>query len=196
MADVTPALIKALRDQTGLGLMKCKAALVATDGDLEKAVVQLRKSGLASAEKRMDRDASEGSIFSYIHGNGKLGVMLRLNCETDFVAKTDDFKGLGKDICMHIAAMSPKWVSENEIDQDVLAKEKEIFSEQIKDKPENIIEKIVEGKIKKYKQENCLLDQDFVKDDSQTIDALIRGFISKLGENIKVGSFTRMELAG
>ncbi len=196
MADVTPALIKELRDQTGLGLMKCKAALVETNGDIEKAVEQLRKSGLASAEKRMGRDASEGSIFSYIHGNGKLGVMLRLNCETDFVAKTDDFKNLGKDICMHIAAMAPKWVSEEDIDQTELAKEKEIYSEQIKDKPENIIEKIVEGKIKKYKEENCLLDQGFVKDDSQTIDALIRGLIAKLGENIKVGSFSRMELAG
>lgn len=196
MAEVTPALIKELRDQTGLGLMKCKAALVENDGDLGKAVEALRKAGMASAEKRMGRSASEGSIFSYIHGNGKLGVMLKLNCETDFVAKTDDFQGLGKDICMHIAAMSPRWVSEEEVDADIITKEKEIYAEQIKDKPENVIEKIVEGKLKKFKQDHCLLDQSFVKDDSVTIDGLIRGFIAKLGENIKVGGFTRMELAG
>jgi len=195
MAEVTPALIKELRDQTGLGLMKCKGALVESGGDITKAVEALRKSGLASAEKRMGRDATEGKIFSYIHGNGKLGVMLQLNCETDFVAKTDDFEGLGKDICMHIAAMSPKWVSEEQVDAAILEKEREIYAEQIKDKPENIIDKIVEGKLKKFKQENCLLDQEFVKDDSMTIDALVRGMIAKLGENIKVGSFTRMELS-
>lgn len=194
MADVTPALIKELRDKTGIGLMKCKAALVESNGDIEKAIEQLRKSGLAAAEKRMGRSASEGTIFSYIHGNGKLGVMLELNCETDFVAKTDDFQQLGKDICMHIAAMDPKWVSADEVDTNVLEKEKEIYKEQIQGKPENVVEKIVEGKIKKFKEENCLLDQAFVKDDSQTIDAIIRGLIAKLGENIKVAKFTRMEL--
>lgn len=194
MADVTPALIKELRDQTGLGLMKCKAALVDAGGDLEKAVVNLRKSGLAAAEKRMGRSTSEGMIFSYIHGNNKLGVMLQLQCETDFVAKTDDFQQLGKDICMHIAAMSPEWVSGEQVAPEVLEKEREIYRVQIKDKPAPMIEKIVEGKIKKYLSESCLLEQDFVKDDSMTIDALIRGVIAKLGENIKVGSFSRVEV--
>lgn len=194
MADITPAMIKELRDKTGLGLKKCKEALVETAGDIEKAVVALRKSGLAAAEKRMGRSASEGIVFSYIHGNGKLGVLLELNCETDFVAKTDDFQGLGKDICMHIAAMSPRWVDESDVCPEYLEKEKEIAREQIKDKPDNVIEKIIEGKVKKIYSENCLLNQAFVKDDKQTIATLVKNMISKLGENIKVGKFSRISI--
>ncbi len=194
MADITPAMIKELRDKTGLGLKKCKEALVETAGDIEKAVVALRKSGLAAAEKRMGRSASEGIVFSYIHGNGKLGVLLELNCETDFVAKTDDFQGLGKDICMHIAAMSPRWVDESDVCPEYLEKEKEIAREQIKDKPANVIEKIIEGKVKKIYSENCLLNQAFVKDDKQTIAVLVKNMISKLGENIKVGKFSRISI--
>jgi len=194
MADITPAMIKELRDKTGLGLKKCKEALVETAGDIEKSVVALRKSGLAAAEKRMGRSATEGIVFSYIHGNGKLGVLLAINCETDFVAKTDDFQGLGKDICMHIAAMGPKWVSEADVCPDYLEKEKEIAREQVKDKPDNVIEKIIEGKVKKIYSENCLLNQGFVKDDKVTIADLIKNMISKLGENIKVGSFSRIQI--
>ena len=194
MADITPGMIKELRDKTGLGLKKCKEALVEAAGDIEKAVEALRKSGLAAAEKRMGRSASEGAVFSYIHGNGKLGVLLELNCETDFVAKTDDFQGLGKDICMHIAAMAPRWVDQNDVDAAYIEKEKEIAREQIKNKPENVIEKIIDGKIKKILADNCLLMQGFVKDDKQTIDALIKSFIAKLGENIKVGKFSRIQL--
>lgn len=194
MSDITPAMIKELRDKTGLGLKKCKEALVASAGDIEKAIEELRKSGLAAAEKRMGRAAAEGTIFTYIHGDGKLGVMLELNCETDFVAKTDDFKNLGKDLCMHVAAMSPQWVSSEEISEEVVGKEREIYREQIKDKPDDIAEKIIDGKMNKFYQENCLLNQSFVKDDSQTIEALIKSHIAKLGENMKVSRFVRMEL--
>jgi elongation factor Ts len=194
MADITPGMIKELRDKTGLGLKKCKEALVDAAGDIEKAVVALRKSGLAAAEKRMGRSASEGMIFSYIHGNGKLGVMLELNCETDFVAKTDDFQNLGKDLCMHIAAMAPEWVGPEDVDPAYIEKEKEIAQEQMKDKPENVVEKIIEGKVKKILSENCLLMQGFVKDDKQTVENLVKSMIAKLGENIKVGKFSRIQL--
>lgn len=194
MSEITPVMIKELRDKTGLGLKKCKEALVESAGDINKAIEELRKSGMAAAEKRMGRSATEGRVFSYIHGEGKIGVMLELNCETDFVAKTDDFNGLGKDLCMHIVASSPQWVSADDVDQDVVAKEREIYKEQIKDKPENIVEKIVDGKMKKYFEENCLLSQSFVKDDSMTIEELIKSMIAKLGENMKVSKFARMEL--
>jgi len=194
MAEITPAMIKELRDKTGLGLKKCKEALVEAAGDIEKSIEALRKSGLAAAEKRMDRSATEGIVFSYIHGNGKLGVLLELNCETDFVAKTDDFQNLGRDICMHIAALSPRWVSAADVDPDYLEKEKEIAREQVKGKPENVIEKIIEGKVNKILSDDCLLMQGFVKDDKVTVENVIKGMIAKLGENIKVGKFSRIQL--
>ena len=194
MAEITSSMIMELRDKTGLGIKKCKEALVETAGDINKAIEELRKSGLAAAEKRMGRAASEGIIFSYIHGNGKLGVILELNCETDFVAKTDDFKNLGKDLCMHIAAAAPQWVSATDVPAAIVAKEREIYHEQIKDKPANISAKIVDGKVKKFQQDNCLLEQLFIKDDSQSIENLVKSMIAKLGENIKVNRFVRMEL--
>lgn len=194
MAEVTPLLIKEVREKTGIGLQKCKDALVKTGGDVEKAIEELRKQGLQAAEKRMGRDATEGRIFDYLHATGKIGVMLELGCETDFVAKTEDFANLGKDLCMHIAASSPRFVSSKEIPTEVVEKEKEIYRAQVTGKPDNIREKIVEGRVNKFFEESCLLQQRFVKDDSVTIDALIRGVIAKLGENIVARKFVRMEM--
>lgn len=194
MADITPALIKELRDATGIGIMKCKEALKSTDGDLNAAIEELRKQGLASAEKRMGRQASQGMIAFYSHAGGKIGAMVELNCETDFVARTDDFQKLAKDLCMHVVALMPLYVSRDSVPAEVIEKEKEILKEQVTGKPENVVEKIVEGRLGKYYEENCLLDQPFIHNEDITVDAAVRELISKLGENIQIRRFERWEL--
>ena len=188
--------VKELRDRSGVGMMDCKKALVEADGDLDKAFEVLRKNGIAKAQKKSGRDAKEGSIVSYIHPGAKLGVLLELNCETDFVANTDDFKDLANDICMHIAATAPISVKSGDVDSAIIDKEKEIYMDQAKKsgKPDEIIEKMVEGRIKKFFQENVLLEQNFVKDPSKTITDLITDKVSVLGENIVINSFSRFQI--
>jgi elongation factor Ts len=188
--------VKALRDRTGAGMMDCKKALQETNGDMEAAVDFLRAKGSAKAAKRAAKSANEGTIGSYIHFGGKIGVMIEVNCETDFVAKTDDFIGLAKDLAMHIAAANPLSVSPDDIDDEVVAREKAIFLEQIKDegKPEHIAEKIVEGKLRKFFEENSLLMQPYVKDPQVTISELITQVSSKTGEKIEVARFSRLQV--
>ncbi len=192
---VTADMVKRLREQTGVGMMDCKKALMESNGDFDKAVEVLRKKGLAAAEKKAGRKASEGLVASYIHMD-KIGVLIEVNCETDFVARTDDFRLFVKDVAMHIAAASPRYLSREDIPQDVIERERKIYREQIKDKPEHVVEKIVEGKLEKFYTENCLLDQVFVKDADQKkkIRDIVTEMVAKLGENIVVRRFTRYQL--
>ncbi len=194
--EISAILVKELREKTGLGLMDCKKALTETDGDMEKAIDYLRKKGALKAAKREGRATSEGKIGSYIHMNGKIGVLLELNCESDFVAKTEQFAELLKDLCMQVAASSPQWISSADVPEDVLNKEKDIYMTQAKEagKPEKMLEKIAEGKLKKFFSETCLLDQPFVKDDSKSVQELIKEKIAQLGENMTVGRFARFQL--
>ncbi|NCC24754.1 MAG: translation elongation factor Ts [Deltaproteobacteria bacterium] len=194
--SISAQMVKALRDKTGAGMMDCKKALVECNGDDERAVAWLREKGLAKAQKKAGRATSEGWIGSYIHSNGKIGVMVELKCETDFVAKNELFLATAKDIAMQIAAASPLCVSSDEIPEKVLAQEKEIYMAQALDegKPANIAEKIVEGRLKKFCKEVCLLDQAFIKDDSKTIQDLVNDLVATLGENIQIGRFHRMVL--
>lgn len=193
---ITAHMVKELRDKTGLGMMDCKNALTETDGDMEKAVDFLRKKGALKAAKREGRTTSEGRIGSYVHMTGKIGVMVELKCESDFVAKTEQFAALAKDLAMHVAASAPRWVSPEDVPQDVVEKEKEIYMTQAKEagKPDKILEKIADGKLKKFYSEVCLLEQGFVKDPDKTVDQLIKETIAQLGENITVGRFARLEL--
>ena len=188
--------VKELRDKSGVGMMECKKALVEASGDIDEAFNLLRKSGIAKAQKKSGRSAKEGNVISYIHPGSKLGVLLEVNCETDFVSNTDDFKQLCKDVAMHIAATNPVSVNQSDVPEDILDKEKEIYLEQAKktNKPDEIMQKMVEGRVKKYFKENVLLDQDFVKDPNQTINDLITTAISKLGENIVISRFSRFQL--
>jgi elongation factor Ts len=193
---ISAKVVKALRDRTGAGMMDFKMALQETNGDMEAAVDFLRAKGSAKAAKRATKSANEGTIGSYVHFGGKIGVMIEVNCETDFVAKTDDFIGLAKDLAMHIAAANPLSVSPDDIDDEVVAREKAIFLEQIKDegKPEHIAEKIVEGKLRKFFEENSLLMQPYVKDPQVTISELITQVSSKTGEKIEVARFSRLQV--
>lgn len=192
---ITAAQIKELREITSAGMMDCKKALQETDGDMEKAVDFLREKGLASAAKKSSRIASEGIVESYIHG-GRIGVLVEVNSETDFVAKNEEFKSFVKDIAMQIAAIGPKYVSREEVPQEELAHEREILTEQAKseNKPEHILDKIVEGRLEKYYEEVCLLDQKFIKDSDKTIQELLNDLIAKIGENIKIRRFVRFEV--
>lgn len=196
MAEITAQAVKELRQQTGLGMMDCKKALQETDGDMEKAVDHLRKQGLSAVEKRAGREASEGVITSYIHPGSRLGVLLELNCETDFVARTDDFQQFAKDLGMHIAASNPLAVGREDLDPEVIAKERQIYLEQAKNegKPENIAEKIVDGRLEKYYQEVCLLEQPFVKDPDQIVKDLVIGLTAKIGEKISIRRFSCFRL--
>ena len=196
--SVSAAEVKKLRDMTGAGMMDCKAALIETKGDFEKAVDYLRTKGMASAQKRAGREAKEGVIMSYIHPGSRLGVLVEVNCETDFVAKTDDFQAMAKDIAMQIAAANPVAVTREDIPEDVIEKEKEIFRSQAADgkKPENIVEKIVEGKLDKYFQETVLMEQSFVKDSGKTVKDFIMELSGKLGEAMSVRRFVRFQLGG
>lgn len=196
MAEITAALVKELRERTGAGMMDCKKALAATEGDMDKAIDFLREKGLAAAAKKAGRIAAEGLVESYIHGGGRIGVLVEVNCETDFVAKTDAFKSLVKDIAMHIAAANPSYLRREEVPAAELEHEKMVLSEQARNegKPEKIIEKMVTGRIEKYYKEFCLLEQPFVKDPDKTISDLITESIAKIGENIAIRRFTRYQL--
>ncbi len=187
-------MVGELRGGTGAGLMDCKKALVEAEGDMEQAVMILRKKGMASAAKKSGRATTEGLISHYIHFGGKVGVMAEVNCETDFVAKTEDFENLVKDICMHIAAANPQFVRREEVSPDVLAKEREIAASQVQGKPAHIIEKVVDGKLEKVYQTLCLLEQPYVKNPDQSVSDLLTAMISKIGENIVVRRFTRYQL--
>ncbi|MCP2605187.1 translation elongation factor Ts [Candidatus Aminicenantes bacterium AH-873-B07] len=193
---ITTELVKELRQRTGIGIMECKKALEESKGNLEKAILILRKRGYNRAKKKMAKEASEGAIGSYIHLNGKIGVLVEVNCETDFVARNQEFQDLIKNIAMHIAATNPKYLSPENIPQKEIEEEKEIIRAQFKDsgKPPEIIERIVEGKLKKFYEEVCLLNQPYVKDPSMTINQLISYYINKFGENIKIKRFTRYQL--
>jgi len=188
--------VKELRDNTGAGMMDCKHALEESDGDMEKAVEVLRKQGIAKAEKKSGRTANEGLITSYIHPGGRIGVLLELNCETDFVAKTDDFQSLANDIAMQIAAMSPMALSREDVDDEMVEKEKNIYKEQAlqEGKPEHIVDKIITGRLEKFYAEVTLLEQPFVKDTDKSVNQLITEAVTKLGENIAVSRFVRYEL--
>jgi elongation factor Ts len=194
--SIDATIVKKLREKTGAGMMDCKKALVETDGEIDKAVDFLRKSGIAKAEKKGERTAKEGLVFSYIHHGGRLGVLLELNCETDFVAKTDGFSDLANNISMQIAATNPLSISRDEIDQSVLDREKEIFADQAKEsgKPDNIIDKIVEGRVEKFFAESCLLEQQYIKDPDRKVLDLITESVATLGENIVVNRFIRFAI--
>ena len=194
--NIDATVVKNLREKTGAGMMDCKKALVETAGDIEKAIDFLRKSGISKAEKKGERTAKEGLVFSYIHHGGRLGVLLELNCETDFVAKTDGFSDLANNISMQIAATNPLSISRDEIDQSVLDREKEIFADQAKEsgKPENIIDKIVDGKVEKYFAESCLLEQQYIKDPDRKVFDLITESVATLGENIVINRFIRFAI--
>ncbi|HCL29610.1 MAG TPA: translation elongation factor Ts [Candidatus Latescibacteria bacterium] len=196
MADITAVAVRELRERTGIGMMQCKKALVETDGDMEKAVEHLRKKGMAAVEKRAGRDANEGVVMSYIHPGSRLGVLVEVNCETDFVARTEDFQAFARGVAMHIAAEGPVAVSREEIDPATIDKEKEIYLEQAKNegKPEHIAEKIVSGRLDKYYQEVCLLEQAFVKDPDKTIQDLVTELTAKIGEKITVRRFSCFRL--
>ena len=185
--------VKTLRERTGAGMMDCKKALVETDGDLEKAVDHLRKTGVAKAEKKGQRSTKEGLVFSYIHHGGKLGVLLEINCETDFVAKTEGFNNLAHNLAMQIAATSPTSISRDDMDSSLLKREKDIFIDQAKEsgKPDNIIEKMVEGRIEKFYAESCLIEQQYIKDSERKVSDLLTEAVSTLGENIVINRFVR-----
>jgi elongation factor Ts len=194
--EINPQLVKELREQTGAGMMDCKKALAETGGDLAAAKELLQKRNKAIAEKKAGRVASEGVVHAYIHGNGRIGVLVEVNCETDFAAKNEDFRQFVKDIAMQIAAARPDWLRREDVPAAVLEKQKEIFAAQVREtgKPENIIPKIVEGKMSKWYTERCLLDQPFIKDDKKSVGALVTELIGKIGENVSVRRFVRYEV--
>jgi elongation factor Ts len=200
MAEITSGAVKALREKTGAGMMECKKALTEAGGNEEQAIEILRKRGMASASKKSGRVAAEGVVGSYIHMGGKVGVLVEVNCETDFVARTDEFQALVKDIAMHIAAAEPRYVTREEVPSDVVAKEREIMGEQIKNdpknanKPEAVVEKIVEGRLNKFYEETVLLDQPFVKAPEKTINELLTEKIAATGERITVRRFSRYKM--
>ena len=190
---ISAIIVKELRDKTGAGMMDCKKALMETEGNLEKAIDHLRKTGIAKAEKKGERTAKEGLVFSYIHHGGRLGVLIELNCETDFVAKTDGFSELAHNLAMQIAATNPLSIKRDDIDQSLLEREKAIFSDQAKEsgKPANILDKIVEGKVEKFYAESCLFEQQFIKDPERKVVDLLTEAVATLGENIIINRFTR-----
>ncbi|MGD2085314.1 MAG: translation elongation factor Ts [Candidatus Aminicenantes bacterium] len=196
MASIDMSLVKKLREQTGVGILECKKAIGEANNDFEKAVELLRKKGFEKAKSKASRATNQGAIGSYIHSNRRIGVLLELGCETDFVAKNEDFLHLQKEICLQIAAMNPKYISEKDIPQEVIEKEKEIYREQMKNsgKPDHIIEKIIAGKLKKFYTEVCLLQQSYFKEEKKNIENLIAETIHKLGENITVKRFTRYQV--
>ena len=194
--EITSTMVKELRTKTGAGMMDCKEALAAVDGDFEKAVDFLRKKGLSAATKRSSKAAKDGTVASYVHMGGRIGVMVEINCETDFVAKTDDFQTMARDIAMHVAATNPLCVRPEEISEDILNREKEIYRSQLREekKPEKIWDKIIEGKLKKYYEDVCLTEQKFVKNQDITVGTLVSNMIAKTGENIVIRRFARFQL--
>lgn len=194
--SISASQVRELRNKTNSGMMDCKEALKSSGGDFDKAVEYLRKKGLSAATKRSSKSAKNGAVSSYIHMQGKIGVLVEVNCETDFVARTDDFQGMTKDIAMHIAATNPSYLISDDIPGDVLEREKQIYKEQAlaEGKPEKIIDRIIQGKLNKYYEEVCLLNQKFVKDTDITIETLINNMIAKTGENILLRRFARFQL--
>jgi len=194
--EISAAKVKELRTKTGAGMMDCKEALQASNGDFEKSIEYLRKKGLSAATKRSSKAAKEGTICSYIHMQGRIGVLVEINCETDFVAKTDDFKNLVKDVSMQIAATNPVYVNPDEVPEDIIEKERGIYRDQLKTegKPEKMWDKIIPGKLKKYYEEVCLTEQKFIKDQNITVGTLVNNLIAKTGENIKIRRFARFQL--
>ena len=194
--SITSAMVKELRDKTGAGIMDCKEALNVSVGDFEKAIDYLRKKGMSAATKRSSKAAKDGVIASYIHMGGRIGVLVEVNCETDFVAKTDDFQLLAKDLTMHVAAANPLYVKPEDIPPEVIEREKEIYRSQAmaEKKPEKIWDKIIEGKLKKYYEDVCLLNQKFIKDTDITVETLLNNMIAKTGENIIIRRFVRFQL--
>jgi len=190
-------IIRDLRQRTGAGVLDCKKALEEADGDIEKAIELLRKKGLAIAARKADREANEGLVEAYIHPGGRLGALLELNCETDFVARTEDFRGLAHDLAMQVAATNPQYLTPEDVPSEVLERQREWQREQLGGgKPEEVVERILEGKVRKYYQEVCLLEQTFIRDEGLIVRDLITSKIAKLGENIKVRRFARFELEG
>jgi elongation factor Ts len=196
MAEITATMIKDLRERTGAGMSDCKKALVETDADIEKAIDYLRKKGLAKAAKKAGREATEGAVISYIHGGGRIGVLVEVNCETDFVARGDDFQGFAREVALQIAAMNARYVTADELPADEIAREKDVLLAKAREsgKPEPVVQKMVDGQIAKWTKEVCLLDQPWVKDDKKTIGELQQELVAKIGENIKVRRFVRFEL--
>lgn len=196
MAEISASSVKELRERTSAGMMDCKNALVACNADLEKAVDYLREKGLAKAAKKAERHAAEGMVFSYIHNNAKLGVLLELNCETDFVARTAEFQALGKEIAMHIAAANPSYINVEDVPAADLEREKEVIKGQAREegKPEAMLDRIVEGRINKFYEENCLMEQKYIRDPDKKIKELVINEIAKIGENILVGRFSRFSI--
>ena len=196
MMAISAKMVQELRSQTGAGIMDCKKALSEADGNLDKAIEFLRKQGMAASQKKAGRIASEGLVGSYIHAGGKIGVLLEVNCETDFVARNDDFQNFVRDVAMHVAAANPQFLSREEVPSDTVEKEKEILSAQIADegKPAEVIQKIVEGRLNKFFKENCLLEQPFVKEPKQSVEEIQNGLIAKIGEKIAIRRYTRFEL--
>ncbi len=194
--EVSSSMVKDLREKTGAGMMDCKKALSETGGNFEKAVDYLRQKGLATAAKRAGRIAAEGRVGSYVHAGGKIGVIVEVNCETDFVAKTDDFQSFAKDVAMHIAASNPLYIQRENVPPEVLEREREIYRAQAREagKPEKIMEKIVEGKLEKFYSEVCLLEQPFIKDPDLTVQDLLNGLIGKLGEKVEIRRFSRIQV--
>ena len=194
MAEFDAKLVKALRDKTGAGVMDCKKALAETGGDLEKAVVWLREKGIAQAAKRSGRVASEGTVGTYVHAGGKLGVLVEVNCESDFVAKTPEFQTLVKEIAMQIAAANPRCLRREDLPPEVINQERQIYASQSAGKPEPIVNKIVEGKLEKFYREVCLIEQSYVRDPNRTISDLVGEYVGKLGEKIEIRRFMRYQL--
>ncbi len=194
--DISAEKVKELRDKTGSGIMDCKEALKAAGGNFEKAIEYLREKGMSAATKKSSRATKEGAVTSYIHMEGKVGVMVELNCETDFVAKTQDFRSLSKDIAMHIAAMNPLYVRPEDVPPEVIEQEKGIYRKQAlaEGKPEKILDRIIDGKLKKYYEDVCLMNQRFIKDQDMTIEKLVKNAIAKTGENIVIRRFVRYQL--
>jgi elongation factor Ts len=193
---ITAEDVKKLREKTGAGMMDCKNALTEANGDFEEAVAALRKKGIAVAAKREGKSASQGTIATYVHAGDQIGVLVEVNCETDFVARTDDFKAFARELCMQIAAQQPRWVSPDEVPAEALEKEREILREQAlnEGKPANIIERMVEGRVSKFYQNYCLLKQPYIRDDSKTIEDLLNELLAKTGEKIQVRRFARFQV--
>ena len=194
--EVTATLIKDLRERTGAGMADCKKALTEVEGDVDKAIDYLRTKGLAKAAKKAGREATEGAVVSYIHGGGRIGVLVEVNCETDFVSRNEDFQAFTREVALQIAAMNPQFVRKEEVSQDAIAHEREVLLAKAKEsgKPEAVVQKMVDGQISKWTKEICLLDQGWVKDPDKTIEQLQQELISKIGENIKIRRFVRFEL--
>ncbi len=194
MAEVNANIVKELREKTGAGVMDCKKALAENAGDLDKAILWLRQKGIAAAAKRAGRVASEGSIGSYIHAGGKLGVLIEVNCETDFVAKTPEFQSLVKELAMQVAAANPRCVSREQLAPEIIAQEREIYAAQAADKPAAVINKIVEGKLEKFYRDVCLMEQGYIRDPARTISEIVTEYSAKVGEKIEVRRFVRFQL--